>query len=453
MTFVKQVGERYLWVDALCLVQDHPEKIDLLDSMDKVYSAAAWCLVAASAKDANSPLHRVVRTDSEAYQERKYSVRIQGLELGTVLPPLPTALDTSMWSKRAWTYQEGVLARRLLFVFDDQLFFHCCHGHTYSEDVAFEGLEGSAGRNTQLSGQIYHTHAPTNFEIYAKAVEEYVSRDLSFLDGVIKAFKGVMSNLSSAFRGAFLYGLPDTEIDQALLWQPLTNVYRRPRGGVESGFPTWSWAGWVGRVGYRPNLVLSRVKWKDCENKYFTSNQFRRPTSVHDGDAWIEQNWTRGNPNFDREEPWAHDFCYYEKGKPDKLFLHPVSSMFNSVYERLEGFRAFNHHYMDPNSQRLTFRCMSTMLTLTGEHADFESEYHELCTAGQHHVCALKIYDSAHHLAGTVQIPGSAAEGLQAGKQEFICLSRTHLSGDMTDASEMHPFDDEFDDVIEAEAG
>jgi hypothetical protein len=93
------------------------------------------------------------------------------------------------------------------------------------------------------------------------------------------------------------------------------------------------------------------------------------------------------------------------------------------------------------------------MLTLIGEHADFESEYHELCTAGQHHVCALKIYDSAHHLAGTVQIPGSAAEGLQAGKQEFICLSRTHLSGDMTDASEMHPFDDEFDDGIEAEAG
>ncbi|KAF2659896.1 HET-domain-containing protein [Lophiostoma macrostomum CBS 122681] len=205
MNFVRQVGERYLWIDALCLIQDHPEKNALLDSMDKVYSAAAWCLVAASAQDANSPLHRIVEEDSAAYEKRKFSVTIQGLELGIVLPPLPTALDSSLWSKRAWTYQEGVLGRRLLLVFDEQLFFHCCHGHTYCEDVAFERLDRDNGKDTQFNGQVYFTQGHTNFEIYARAVEEFLSRKLSFEGDVLKAFQGVMTYLSSSFRGGFLH--------------------------------------------------------------------------------------------------------------------------------------------------------------------------------------------------------------------------------------------------------
>ena len=76
MEFAKNLGERYLWVDALCIIQDHPEKNALLDAMDKVYNTAAWCLVAASATDANTPLPRIRPKTNETPYPDKYSTSI-----------------------------------------------------------------------------------------------------------------------------------------------------------------------------------------------------------------------------------------------------------------------------------------------------------------------------------------------------------------------------------------
>lgn len=46
---VKQLGERYLWIDALCIVQDDTENtMFYVDRMDKVYSQALLTIVAAS---------------------------------------------------------------------------------------------------------------------------------------------------------------------------------------------------------------------------------------------------------------------------------------------------------------------------------------------------------------------------------------------------------------------
>jgi hypothetical protein len=440
MKFVKKLGERYLWVDALCIIQDHPEKNELLDAMDTVYNAAAWCLVAASATDANSSLPRIDGQSDEAYQRGKYTATIQGIELATVLPPLSTALDSSIWNTRAWTYQEGILSTRILFMFDDQIYFNCYHGYSFCEDVAFEDSAREKAGTTQISGQIYVVNAQTNFETFAEAVANYSSRRISFHDDAVKAFSGVLSVLRTSFRGNFLYGLPDTELDQALLWQPKASLHRRRDQSGKELFPSWSWAGWVGGVEYWPNLGLSRVEWRDAyTNKYFTSSRFRRPQSAEPGDAWFQHEWVRGNPGFDREEWWPYDLCYYEKENPDMLFLHPVSKGSNSG----EWGSLIHIH---PGSQHLRLKCMSTRFNITGEHGDPLLSTIVPCTGGKHTVCALKAFNSVGRLAGTVQIPSSSALDIHPGMYELICLSRTHLMCEKTHAIEMHPFEEEFDD-------
>jgi hypothetical protein len=53
--FVSQIGERYLWVDSLCIVQDDKDqKHGLIDSMDVIFSGALLTIIAATGRDANA---------------------------------------------------------------------------------------------------------------------------------------------------------------------------------------------------------------------------------------------------------------------------------------------------------------------------------------------------------------------------------------------------------------
>lgn len=53
--FVRQIGERYLWVDSLCIVQDdRSQKHGLIDNMDLIFNGALLTIIAATGKDANA---------------------------------------------------------------------------------------------------------------------------------------------------------------------------------------------------------------------------------------------------------------------------------------------------------------------------------------------------------------------------------------------------------------
>lgn len=57
MEFVKRVGLRFLWVDALCIIQDdESEKARLIHGMDRVYENSVLTIIAATGKDADAGL-------------------------------------------------------------------------------------------------------------------------------------------------------------------------------------------------------------------------------------------------------------------------------------------------------------------------------------------------------------------------------------------------------------
>jgi hypothetical protein len=62
INLVSAVGERYLWVDAICIVQDeHISKQAAIESMSLIYSKAFVTIIAASGPDANSGLPGIRR--------------------------------------------------------------------------------------------------------------------------------------------------------------------------------------------------------------------------------------------------------------------------------------------------------------------------------------------------------------------------------------------------------
>jgi Heterokaryon incompatibility protein (HET) len=69
MELVSLIGERYLWVDCLCLVQDDEEDMgDGISKMDLVYRGAKAIIVATTGVDANAGLPGICPGSRELLQ-------------------------------------------------------------------------------------------------------------------------------------------------------------------------------------------------------------------------------------------------------------------------------------------------------------------------------------------------------------------------------------------------
>ena len=73
-------------------------------------------------------------------------------------------------------------------------------------------------------------------------------------------FEGVAARLRPLFRSDLLFGIPRAELDSQILWQPHGSMTRRcdPQTGLPI-CPSWSWAGWVGKVCCNTKENLSRI--------------------------------------------------------------------------------------------------------------------------------------------------------------------------------------------------
>jgi hypothetical protein len=98
---VEGIEERFLWVDALCLVQNDPVDVQHgLDVMDLVYERATMTIVAACCAHADHGLSGV--REASRYVNQRAEEIIPGLALA-VHCDLDHLLRQSMYHKRAWT--------------------------------------------------------------------------------------------------------------------------------------------------------------------------------------------------------------------------------------------------------------------------------------------------------------------------------------------------------------
>ena len=100
--FVRELGEQYLWCDALCLLQNDPEDISQgVNAMDLIYEKALLTIVAACGHDANSGLPGV--RNGSRFMPRYPEEIAPGVQLD-VYVELDQAMKHSLYSTRAWTY-------------------------------------------------------------------------------------------------------------------------------------------------------------------------------------------------------------------------------------------------------------------------------------------------------------------------------------------------------------
>jgi hypothetical protein len=125
MFLVTKLLDRYLWVDALCIIQDNlDDKQSQISAMDRIYGSSVLTIAATHGEGAEAGLPGV---------GPKTRAMIQGIETvqGIRLANRPWSFDKSVgeskWNTRAWTFQERILTKRILYITPQQIFFKCDH--------------------------------------------------------------------------------------------------------------------------------------------------------------------------------------------------------------------------------------------------------------------------------------------------------------------------------------
>lgn len=261
INLVRCLGVRYIWIDSLCIVQDSKRSWNLnARAMDLIYGNALLTICAADGLDSSAGLRAMHTAEHAGHQDKEHCA--PGVRLMISRSP-ETGIKSSAWDKRAWTFQERLLSKRCLIFTEGRVYFQCL-STGMSEDI-FADREG-AGWSLDLVNaplQMLRELHRRPLWVYLKCIALYTSRQLTKPKDVLAAFSGITNRLMETMQAPFIFGLPSSHFDLALLWEPRRSIQRRrPKDDDEKKdydgleFPSWSWSGWTGEaVEYKSGMV------------------------------------------------------------------------------------------------------------------------------------------------------------------------------------------------------
>lgn len=279
------LGIQYLWVDALCILQDDtPDKTHHLSFIGEIYRHCLLTIIAASGVDAEAGLPglREPRTFRQHIIKAKDStLESPQIHLVTAQTVRPMWYNSyffgAKWMTRGWTLQERALSSRTIVFTENQVYWNC-RGATWTEEIFAET------NMTSSKSKFYDFDAGSPFmkvtseardftdiddgdelwDILRSQIAEYSSRDLTIQGDAYDAFSGILQEFRAMTGENFLWGIPVTQFELGLCWN------RRPkarsgtvratplarREGLTSlpmttlccrvAFPSWSWLCWEG---------------------------------------------------------------------------------------------------------------------------------------------------------------------------------------------------------------
>ena len=281
------LGYQYLWVDALCIIQD--DLVDMkaqLHLMDRVYKSAILTLAASAGDNAWSGLPGALPRSRSSLQLTEV---IDGITFVTASKDYIGAIESTAWSKRAWVLQERDLSSCLLVFTPRQVFWEC-NSATWSEELQLECFDPQVQVESDKSlGRFKKPRSDLSpVQRYAFLLAQYTTREMTDQQDALNAVQGLLNDLHPIFPEGFFWGLPEAIFDTALLWD--FGVYQQAPKPRRFMFPTWSWVGWRAAATFSIRGPFD----SGFQNQNPSSNEFigqpestKDASSVHGEVAWF----------------------------------------------------------------------------------------------------------------------------------------------------------------------
>ena len=215
ISWTSALGERYLWVDCLCVAQDADADAMnyVLRAMGHIYATAELTIVAANGSHANFGLPGFGQlSESDT----------RGPTDDTGILSLWAWPRHSVWNSRGWTFQEALFSRRLLvFSHKHRIIWLCAQ-------AAWNRLDHQEFGDSEVNSLGWYK---PNFiaiciksqqsdladpEHWAVAVDTFTRRVLSSEEDFDRAFAGAQHGIGSRIPGKMVHGLPQFFFDICL---------------------------------------------------------------------------------------------------------------------------------------------------------------------------------------------------------------------------------------------
>ncbi|KAJ4125319.1 hypothetical protein NW768_008936 [Fusarium equiseti] len=229
---VRHIGETYIWIDRLCIVQDDLEiKQEQINQMAFIYGNAYFTLVATAAYSAEEGL-RGIKDVSPSMHQNVWPERANMDHYGLIA--------WSPWTKRGWTLQELVFSQRSVFFHNNEVTWEC-HCAIWHERMQLADRDQTSCLGTYSPDARGFRYSPwPDLQEFHQLATSYSRRQLTFSSDILPAFAGITTALSQSFPHGFLFGLPEIAFDVALLWRSAGSICQASALNGKP-VPSWSW--------------------------------------------------------------------------------------------------------------------------------------------------------------------------------------------------------------------
>ncbi|KAL1633729.1 hypothetical protein SLS58_010950 [Diplodia intermedia] len=298
ITITGSLGIRYLWIDALCIVQDDVDDWEKeAAKMQTVYANAEVTLAATDSTDCNGGLFHDTKpsllqfTEKHTYRSRKLFACLEKVE-----SELYRTLDRSPLNQRGWTFQESLLSRRLVHFSDVQLVWECKTQVATEYGLLAWGKGEQSKRPFALlpargSQSSDGSDTPPAPEDWDALVESFSSRRFTKNEDRVSAMAGVVLLFEAALRDIPLAGLWKRDLAAGLLWY-LDTPSESDAPPELTHVPSWSWMSLMNSIRYDPKRRRS-VSYGDkslqrLEIRNAALNWAGTPLTSKISFAWLE---------------------------------------------------------------------------------------------------------------------------------------------------------------------
>ena len=265
--FTKTLGFRYIWIDRYCFFQlpEATRRLQL-DRMGDIFSQSTLTLIVAAGDGVSEGIPGI-----SVPRNTQLSLKTDtGLFTTSLLRP-DAEVASSTWASRAWTYQEGLLARRRLIFTPSQVYFQCRSLHCH-ESLSVP-LEKAPALNL---GRVFPEHGGGSQASDLKThIKAYINKEQAQAEDRLNAFRGLLYHYRHKLDHGVdsLLGLPlfhpeafstDKVVSQtdrlavALSWVPNHTLASQSTPMMPylldpaRHFPSWTWLAWRLRPGQTP---------------------------------------------------------------------------------------------------------------------------------------------------------------------------------------------------------